>query len=65
MRAICACSSPHRAAKRLVQSTFLIGFAMRKVLSICRAIEPQLILAHDDDRKTNASFSTSAGTNIA
>jgi hypothetical protein len=25
---------PHPAAKRLVQSTFLIGFAMRKVLSI-------------------------------
>jgi hypothetical protein len=34
MRAICACCSPHRAANRLVQSTFLIGFAMRKVLSI-------------------------------
>jgi hypothetical protein len=25
---------PHPAANRLVQSTFLIGFAMRKVLSI-------------------------------
>ena len=36
-RAICACCSPHRAANRLVQSTFLIGFAMRKVLSITQA----------------------------
>ena len=38
---------PHPAANRLVQSTFLIGFAMRKVLSIlCHAKRALKIVAN-------------------
>ena len=47
--------SPHPAANRLVQATFLIGFAMRKVLSI---------LVHPDEAVVETLIRRPLGTSV-
>jgi hypothetical protein len=38
---------PHPAANRLVQSAFLIGFAMRKALSISQSTRYNVLICHE------------------
>jgi len=50
--------SPHPAANRLVQATFLIGLAMRKALSIVRPF----LGTHDSRSVSRGGFAGDLGT---